>query len=315
MNDFEQLSNIKNSQKISVNKPKGELQHILSELESEHKLRHVFGQIQLNFDPLAFRSEAINFPGLIESLSEKYQLEFKAPAIIEMAKRQTGQVDKQLYHQAFESREGLDFRHGLVSYEQKGDNQQIVLRRVNVHGQNITVALDGTTDEAEVVAQKIAADMLENQGLHSSWSNFRKRIGGIGYLSTSMLDLGFNPMRLLSDEMNSFISEDIENDLGFKMADKPLDGPTRCQEDFIYKCVLDELKFKVSVFDKNSGSQDYFEFRFDTSDRRSRGSGVVAVTSQLKFEDHMHALHSLIRRFVKPLTSGQAATQDCAPAS
>lgn len=300
MNDFQELSNIKNSQKIQLEKPKGELRQILSTLERDHKLKHVFGQVKLNFDPLAFRSEAINYPELIKSLSDKYDLEFKTPAIIEMAMKQDKSVDMKLFHQAFGSREGLDFRHGLVSYEQEGDNQDRILRRVNVHSQNITVALDGTTDEAEFVAQKVIADILENQKLNSSWSNFKKKIGGMGYLSTSMLDLGFSPLMLFSDGMNEFISKDIENSLGFKMADKPLDGPSRNQEDFIYKCVLDELKFKISVFDKSSGSQDYFEFRFDTSDRRHRGSGFVAITSQLKFEDHIHALNSLMQRFVKP---------------
>ena len=300
MNEFEELTKIKNNQHLSVAPPSEDLKKIASILKSEHNQKNVFGQVTFNFDPLLFRSEAIDFQKLIADLSEKYGLIFEVPDIIQLEMKQDGGIGPKTFHRVLRSREGLNFKHGLVSYEQSGDNTEVIIRQVNIHSQNITVALDGSTDQAEVIAQKIIMDLLENQGLNYSWSEFKSRIGGISYKSTTQLDLGFEPLELFSSEMKRFVSMDLQGDLGYKMADKPLDGPKTAVEDLVIKCAVDEVKFKISIFNKLTGDQDYFDFRLDVGDRRHRGTGYVVLTSQLNHEHHLQGTYNLIEKIRKP---------------
>ncbi|MCG7941297.1 MAG: hypothetical protein N0C88_20950 [Candidatus Thiodiazotropha lotti] len=295
MSDFEKLSEIKSNQKIVVDKPKGELFKIISKLQNDHKIENVFGQVRCNFDPLAYRSEAIDFPRLIEDLKNKYGLAFETPKIIKMAMERDKGIDVKLFHDALESPEGLEFKHGLIQYEQEGDLNELILRRVNLHSQNITIALDGSTDEAEIILQKITADVLDNQGLNSAWSVFKRHIGGMNYLTTTNLDLGTDPLVMFSEQMKSYIHDKVEGQYGNHMANIPMHGVDNYQGDFIFKCSLDSIAFNISIFDKKSGSQDNFEFRLDSSDRRLRGTGYLTITSRLKYEDHMRAINDLIQ--------------------
>lgn len=295
--DYDRLSQIQAGQVIDVEKPRQETQNKIDYLEKNHSIKHLLGKVQYNFDPFIYRKEALNFASLIQVLNDKYDLIFDVPRIIQMSMEQRGGADNDLYLQAFKSPGGLEFKDGVVIHERDGDTKSIIIRLVNLHSQNISVTLDGTTAEAETVVQKVVYDILSGQKLDPAWSNFKKAIAGAQYTSTSVVDLKVSTNKLLSEKMNDFVEDIVIGRLAYAMADKVIDGPNQSQNEFQSTCFVDELKFRISTFNKETGSHDTYQLSLSNTDRRLVGTGVVAITSELKFDDHIDAIHSLVTCF------------------
>ena len=187
---------------------------------------------------------------------------------------------------------------GLLKYQDKGEDIERIIRIVNVHSQNLTVTVDGTTRESEFVAEKIALHLLESQKMQPNRETFFRQVAGKQYTCTTTQRLGAPVEEIFAPAFRSLIKDSIEEGVGWKAAVLPTPPNEKKKDNFGVRCACQRVHFKLATFDKTSGDHDSNDFLLEISDKRWLGSDMVSITSTLSMDDHLF----LVRELIKSLT-------------
>jgi hypothetical protein len=225
--------------------PPSGTKEIEQHLRKNHRLEYGLAQVRYLFDPDFFRRDAIDFQKLVQSLSQKYELEFQMPEMVKIAVHQQAKdpgaatpTRNDRLKEALLSPEGLVFLDGLLKYQDKGDDIERAIRIVNVHSQNLTVTVDGATREAEFVGEKIACDLLESQQMKPQRDTFFRYVAGKQYSSTTTQRLGVPIDSIFSPAFRELIRKSIEDGVGWKAAVLPTPPKEKTREDFTVRCAF-----------------------------------------------------------------------------
>ncbi len=299
-NDFERVTAAKTQEVHDFIQPPGTTKEVEQYLKKTHALEYGKSQVRYLFNPEFFRRDAIDFQKLVTSLSQKYELEFQVPEMVKLAARQQAQDPASVtandrLKEALESNTGLLFLDGLLKYQDKGEDIERVIRIVNVHSQNLRVTVDGTTREAEFVAERIACDLLDAQHMKPARESFFRHVAGKQYVSATTLRLGTSIDALFSKELKGFVSKTVEGDLGWKTAVLPTAPNEKNKDDFVSRCAFRTLEFSLSVYDKTSGDHDTSDLVIGITDKRWLGSDLITIGSKLNTDDHLVLVRNLVR--------------------
>ncbi len=302
MSDFTKVTLARASVE-KVLEPPTETKNVEERLIRNHRLRHRLGQVRYHFNPLLLRGAATDFQALANSICNKYGFQFQTPDIVKHAAIQSAHdpmapTPNERLRQVFDSRDGLSFLDGVLNYPDPGKSVHRAIRIANLHSQNLTVTVDGTTREAEYVALQIASDLLEFSGVESGPEAFLNSVAGLQYRTTTQQDLGALTEFLLAPPLRVFVAETVEAQLGWRMGVLPTapEEKEKQKEAFEVRCAFHNLSFSVSVFDRESGNaDDDIELDIRITDRRFHGSDVVTISSQLSYDNHLRLVSELIR--------------------
>ena len=229
----------------------------------------------------------------MQLLREKYDAKINAPqadVFQALASQQNNELAYKVLNQMIENREGLSFENGRYKIS---TNNFIPIVRITVTRERIHVVVQGRAEVADLVVAEVAEFIWLAGGVTKTWEDIRPAVQLIAYGTGTIVNLGFPFEHLMNDRITRFIEEQMIGgkryaaDMGFVSQRRK--SPT--QPHMLY--TLDEINILFHRFDLQTGRSEDSAFRLTVTDRDSRGTGVVLVTSELPFVEHVSCLQSL----------------------
>jgi hypothetical protein len=179
----------------------------------------------------------------------------------------------------------------------KSRNEFVVIGSASLNNESIGVVVEGVSEIADLIVADVAEMVWLSAGMQKPWDDIKKGVQLIGYATTTMVDLGFPPERLLNSKLLDFIKSDMldgkryASDMGRRsIRHNFMTSPTLTST-----FALEELNLNFHLFDTVTGRSESVRLGFRITVRDYAATGRVLVFSELPFDRHVECIKSLMR--------------------
>ncbi len=259
-------------------------------------LRNERSVATINIWPVLIPRASINPQRLIQLLASEFGSTIDRAALLRNVPEEArgGVPSEAALSHALAGEDAIYFVGGRLS--DKESNRLTPIQLLGFGEQSLRASVSGTTDEAEYLCKRLGILLSMTAGIQRVWGDFEPHIEAISYLTTTVVDLGFPLVDLLSPAMKGFISDSITGKDGFgrRMGDFSWEGIHAERDKLNVTIGVHQLHFKLVVQDEVSGQSDKCDLEFLTHTTSDLNRSRVKFTSALSSTDH----DALVERLV-----------------
>lgn len=244
--------------------------------------------------PRVLPLKQISFAALADILKRRYNVRFKRPDLGPFVPADV--TDDQIGQSILASADPeLTFTDGRFP---RTTNDFVVIRRIQINDESILAGVQGTGEVADLIVAEVAEAIWGSAGVTKDWSSIEPSVQLKAYGSGTIVDLGWPFEDMLSEGLRGFVQERITSDGGFANSMGRLSARHQFlpNGDFTSLATLSEVTLKVHLFDRKTGRPDSARLHFSVSTKDTEGTGIVLVSSELPFADHVQLLSELRSR-------------------
>lgn len=256
-------------------------------------------EVAFTIDPVMLPYSQMDFTLFRESLARAYNSKFKLPDLSHLQKALgTKSLLAITEDQAAQLLLGLNdptliFENGRFPVSR---NEVVTIPTIRLDDESVHVAVEGVSKIAELVVAEVVEAVWASTGVEKRWDEVKQHIQLVKYGTATKVDLGFPAERFLHPTLRRFFDEHVIGGQKFAAAMGALSardsfGPSPSAE-AIYN--LDELHVNFHRFDSLTGRYERTALRFSTVTKDDARTGVVVISSQLPFDQHVDCLIQLV---------------------
>lgn len=175
-----------------------------------------------------------------------------------------------------------------------GSERVTGIEKLGFGQQTLLAIVNGVTAEAEYLCKRLCLLLWESTGMVRRWDEFAEMVEVTSYRTTTIIDLGIPLIGLLSDQVQSFLSKDIDEPralgkfMGFgnSLEAKDVSLVTHCRD----------IELMVTVIDKVSGRAEDCTLDLLAHSRTDGNRNRVKVSSELDTSRHNEMVAALASR-------------------
>lgn len=186
----------------------------------------------------------------------------------------------------------LEWRNGVFPYRSA---DFVLIHNVSIGWEHVFAGVAGPGEVAEAVCAEVFESLRYAADLPKAWEEIKSQALSITHGSSTLVDIGAPPTKLLSDVYRRFLDEKI---IGGPRLASYMDGLTNVsgfkpssKMKTIYS--VDELHIKLHHFDEQTGKSGESLLTIGIPARSYHGTSRVLVSTQLPFDKHMECVEML----------------------
>lgn len=250
-------------------------------------------------DPTALPYANVSAAKFISLMQEELGLSPKLPDV-DMNKIRSFGISSEsidivnLFDNIFKSDEPrIIFKDG--KYRNNNDNDTLI-KSVVMSSEHIALEVNKSTEEAERIC-KIVYNLFCTSGeFNFTWEKAQDSVALKSYRTKTESFLGANANALISAKLTEAINNNLDSGimLGPKMISRSKYDDFQPSSNVVSIWNLNQFSIRFSIFNKTTGRTESSDIDIDVRAKDDIGRGVVVISSELSYEDHI-AFTSLLR--------------------
>lgn len=234
-------------------------------------------------------------------LTQKYRLRYKPPAIDPVELQSLGidatnLTEERLMSMALSMKSPtLLFVNGRYP---TGPNTFVAIEEVAFTDEKISATVNGVSEVAEVVIADAFNLFWDSTGTARRWDTkeTQDEVQLKSHRTTTTVDLGADARNVLNPSVRRFLDDNVDRGEKFapRMIAKSRYDSFKPSDHIISTWSLEELVTNVHAFDTTTGRPETSTLRFKTMTRDERGRGIIRVSSELPFDDHLKLIEAIV---------------------
>lgn len=264
--------------------------------------------VTYTFNPKILPFSLVDPKKLSENLKGKYKLRFKRPAIDPNVMKQLG-IDPSNVTEDVMFTLLIDTEDPRLIFENgrypTGPNSFVPIETVAFTDQNVLAKVSGVTEVAQVVIEDSFNLFWEASGGAKRWhsDDIQDNVHLVSFRTTTKADVAGNVRGLLNGGLCDYLDKNVAKEvcLGARMSAYSRYEDFKPSENLAATWSFDELSIQVHVFNTITGRSETSVINIDTRFKDERGRGIVEITTDLPFDDHVKLVEALVK-----IVNGQA---------
>ena len=292
---------------------KREVERTLREhARSKLSQRATLGQVDFNIDPIALPRHAVDTSEFLRDVSGAYNCRFDDSETRRMLPpgASSGPLDPaSMMALAFEHDRMLGFRGGILQLE--GLSGITPIHSFGIGQQQVSAVVNGSTDEALYLCKNVCLSLWRSAGVERRWEDIEPYVERIHYKSTTIVELPFPLMALLSAACGDFIEGALLDGprFGAKMGLQPMD-PAKAEVragsmQLVAHC--ERIKLVLSAFDPTTGMAEDNDVNLLIHSRSDANSTPckLKIGTELALGEHISLVEKLVEMVEQRLRAGE----------
>lgn len=252
-------------------------------------------------NPVALPYANISFVALNNALKQEYGLQFKTPDLGRLQSLQLlriPQTTEELGQMLLSLKDPqLEFENGLLI---TADRRAIKIQSVALSGEMVFAKVSGATKAAEQVIYELVPLLWALAGVYQPWSEICKYHQVATYGTGTRVKFPDQGLGFLSPAFTATLNNLVSPNKGLALSMGRRDALHEwvTPEGSSAKFTLDELQI---LFHRNepTGNFETCRLRIGVNARHERGTGVMAVDSELPLDEHLTLVEQIIEAVKK----------------
>jgi hypothetical protein len=184
------------------------------------------------------------------------------------------------------------FRSGKYAVS---DLDFVPIRLVRLNFESVLVSVAGVSRIAEAVAEEVFETISASAGAARSWRTIEPFVQRAGYATRTKVQLGVPFEAMLGPATQTFLKEEMvagpnyASHLGLYYSHNGLGPAPQAMTTY----ALDDLVLHFAWFDPQTGTSAHSDIRFSVTSKGDFRSGIVSVSSELRYDIHVECLRRL----------------------
>ncbi|WP_407565843.1 hypothetical protein [Streptomyces sp. 184] len=250
--------------------------------------------VVLTMNPKMLPHEDIDAEVLLGTIEEKFHLNIDPPEVLSHVREISEASDwSKLEILKFALRQkDVDFSRGRVSI---GRNSYVSITAVSVTSEKILVMVDGRTEIGEYVAAEVFEAMWRAAGAPKRWESreVQENVQLKSYGTLTRVNLGCDLLTLLAPSFVGFLNSNLRDGMAAEMISRSSHDSFAAPADVVSTFNVDELDFKVNVFDQRTGRAEQSMIKLSVMNRDDMGRGVFNFFTELPTELHFELVERM----------------------
>jgi hypothetical protein len=246
--------------------------------------------VSLNIAPEAIPFESSDKGQLVEVIRSQFRSRYEPPPIPnELGANIT--VDALMKTQR-DNDQLVTFVGGRLKLP--GSERVTPIHNLGFGQQTLLATVNGVTAEAEYLCKQLCLLLWDSADTSRRWDEFEDLVELTSYRTSTIVDLGFPLLDLLSEEVKEFLAEDITGKDG--IAQYMGFGSSLDRSDLRFLAHCRELELEVTVFDEVSGKAEDCRMEFLPHTRTEANRFRAKIASELDSGRHNDMVAALVRK-------------------